>query len=176
MSRVAQGLIVARGLGYASRIAAARAVPVAPRPRTGAALAKPRDVQCDPAGTRLPAAVSVARHRWHRRSRAFRRGRSGLHLRIHHALGRQGEHLAQAVTVGLPLDPLGEWHSLCGVVISLAGSRSCDPNLFRRSTMTTSATHGCALRRRRPEPPSGTQAAPPKKGFKGLIDYSGPIA
>ena len=130
------------------------------------ALAQLRDRQLDPAGAGLPAplaiavAVVVAQRRCARPSP--RRCSSSTSASIM-PLGGEGQHLADQVRVGALLDQLEQRHSLVGHRRLRSGSRSRNPNLHRRPTMTTQRHHRprAALRRRLrarpPTPPPGTR-------------------
>ncbi len=112
------------------------------------ALPQLRDLQRDAAGAGVPVAVavSVPLNLAQGRTRALRRAGPCLDLRLHDPLGRESQHLAHEVAIGLLLNQLDQRHSLIGHRRLRSGSRSCNPNLFRRPTMAASVTAGRALR------------------------------
>ena len=116
--------------------------------REVAALAQLRDLQRDLPRSRVPVAVpvAIALNFTHRRSRALGRTRPGLHLSLHDAPGRKGQHLAHEIAVSLLLTSSISAILSSVIVISVLSSRCCNPNLFRRSAVTAGVTHGRALR------------------------------
>ncbi|CUH40068.1 hypothetical protein JSE7799_02797 [Jannaschia seosinensis] len=116
--------------------------------RQVASLPQLRDLQRYPsgAGVPVPLAVSISLNLTRRRTHALCYASSGLNLRFHDPPGRESQHLAHEIAIGLLFNQLKQRHSVVGHRRLRSWFRVSQPEPSRRSTVTTSVTPGRALR------------------------------
>jgi len=96
-----------------------------------AALAQLRDLQRDPPRSPVPVAVpvAVALNLPHRGARTLGRAGPRRHLGVHDPLGREGQHLAHELAIGLLLDQFDQRHSVFGHRRPAAAPRARPPKV-----------------------------------------------
>ncbi len=113
-----------------------------------APLSQPRNFQRDPPGTSVPVAVpvTVPLNLPQGRANALPGTGSRLNLHFHDPLGREGQHLAHEIAIGLLLNQLNQRHSVVGHRHLRSWFKVLQPEPSRRSAVAASVTPGRALR------------------------------